>query len=101
MATGIYFPPADLPKVRAAAARAGLSLSAFCVRASLSDAGEDAMTARLLQAPAFRGAIADVMCRPSVVQELAERLQVSSPKQLKLFRDELRRGLGLAVQGKG
>lgn len=76
-------------------------MSAFCVRAAVSDASGDAMTARLLQAPAFRGAIADVMTRPAVVQEIAARLQVSSPKQLRLFSDELKRGLGLATGGKG
>lgn len=98
--TCIYFRPADLLKVKAAASRAGLSTSAFCVRSALADAMGDKMTARLLKAPAFRGAIADVMSRPDVVRELAERLQVSSPKQLKLFGSELKRGLGLAV-GKG
>jgi hypothetical protein len=41
------------------------------------------------------------MTRPAVVQEIAARLQVSSPKQLKLFSDELKRGLGLATGGKG
>lgn len=95
----IYFAPRDLPKVRAAASRAGESLSSFVARAAVDRAGEEGISSRLLRAPAFRGAIAEVMSRPSVVADLASALKVSSPAQLDLFRRELQRGLGKVAKG--
>jgi hypothetical protein len=97
----VYFPPADLKKVKAAAARADLSVSSFVVRACRAAVGEDDATSRLLAAPAFRGALCDVMSRPSVVAELADRLKLAKPAQLEMFRAEMKRGLNLMVGGKG
>ncbi len=91
----------DLQAVRAAATRSRLSMSAFVARAALDSANSDSVTARLLDAPAFRGAIADVMCRPAVVAELAERLKLSSPAQLELFRRDMAKGLGVVGRGRG
>ena len=98
----VYFSsPRELKTVKAAAARAKLSVSAFMARAALDNASSDSLTAKLLDAPAFRGAIADMMSRPAVVSELAERLKVSSPAQLELFRREMSRGLRAAGKGYG
>ena len=96
-----FLNPRDLKAVRAAAARAKLSMSAYLVRSAVDNANGDDMTARLLEAPAFRGAIADMMGRPAVIAELADRLKVSSPAQLDLFKREVARGLGITGRARG
>jgi hypothetical protein len=97
----IYASLREQAALRAAARRAKLSTSAFVRRAALTEAKADTLTAKLLQSPSLRGALADIMARPSVVSELGEAIGKAGPAQLRLFRDEMARGLDLAARGKG
>jgi hypothetical protein len=104
-AVQVYLPRRHVPALKAAAAAADVSLSKFCARAALDSVEASTVTNRLLTAPAFRDALVAAINGPAFIGHLTERLNLSTPGQLELFKRDVTAAVGLigtiARKGKG
>jgi hypothetical protein len=85
--------PEELSELREAAQKARLPVSRFIVTAALRDVRHSTLSSVLIGTPALLDALAGVMARPDVVQDVANSLKGLKPKRRKEFAEVIKAGM--------